>query len=545
VHVASAGPHVSWAGLQSLVMDVYHGSQMDNPWDRRALRGTVNAFLSPAILEEGYQYASQTCVGLGLDTYPAPPKGHSTRASQEGTRTPRSGGSTPKRAASTLQARASHGSTKNRSNSRHGLKQIAVSLRNANLDPSQLLWIPPVGDVESYIEHVQDLPVRDLVANFGLHDNTEAQKNTNGLHYVTGLFEAMPEIATTIGVFSWDARQRGESNIDADAIRLKLDSTSWNNQIEGIKLMKAASEARKEIDQAAKQKGELNDGLGQMKALQLEIPPSISDSELEDALTLEEGVEALDPLQEFFQQECRRYNHLVCVLKNSMALVVKAIKGEIPFDDEIEGLYLDYSALRVPRQVASVAYPSLRPLGSWLADLKVRWQMRNIWLMEGPPPTFFLPGFFNPQGFVSAVLRLHAETVSAAGCRVDTTGLVMKCIFLKCSAEEVVEEAPMGAYVHGLHLDGARLDWSRGMLHDAFMGEATSPLPVLQLLPAASKERSKADYEAPLYQIATRSNAHVPGISPNFVMTLDLESQHEFSYWAMQGVACLCQVADE
>lgn len=66
----------------------------------------------------------------------------------------------------------------------------------------------------------------------------------------------------------------------------------------------------------------------------------------------------------------------------------------------------------MPELWARVAYPSLKPLGSWVADFHARIAFMRSWLEQGPPPSFWLPGFFFPQGFMTGVLQMHARKYS-------------------------------------------------------------------------------------------------------------------------------------
>lgn len=65
--------------------------------------------------------------------------------------------------------------------------------------------------------------------------------------------------------------------------------------------------------------------------------------------------------------------------------------------------------LQVPQIWAKVAYPCLKPLGSWFKDYLRRVAFMRTWLTEGQPACFWLPGFFFPQGFLTGVLQVHAR----------------------------------------------------------------------------------------------------------------------------------------
>lgn len=55
----------------------------------------------------------------------------------------------------------------------------------------------------------------------------------------------------------------------------------------------------------------------------------------------------------------------------------------------------------------NLAYPSLRPLGSWLVNLMQRVTQLVEWTTDlGVPKSVWLPGLFNPQSFLTAVMQV-------------------------------------------------------------------------------------------------------------------------------------------
>jgi hypothetical protein len=52
---------------------------------------------------------------------------------------------------------------------------------------------------------------------------------------------------------------------------------------------------------------------------------------------------------------------------------------------------------QVPGMWAARAYPSLKPLSSWVQDLQERCHFIADWAEHGTPTVFWIPGFFFPQ----------------------------------------------------------------------------------------------------------------------------------------------------
>jgi len=68
----------------------------------------------------------------------------------------------------------------------------------------------------------------------------------------------------------------------------------------------------------------------------------------------------------------------------------------------------------VPNNWAKVAYPSLKPLSSWYKDLIKRVDFMDDWLKNGNPNSYWMPGMFFPQGFMTGVLQTHARQYKIA-----------------------------------------------------------------------------------------------------------------------------------
>jgi dynein heavy chain len=64
---------------------------------------------------------------------------------------------------------------------------------------------------------------------------------------------------------------------------------------------------------------------------------------------------------------------------------------------------------QVPESWVAVAYPSLKPLASWIRDLNDRVQFMQEWLTHGNPNCYWVSGLYFPQGFLTGVLQTHAR----------------------------------------------------------------------------------------------------------------------------------------
>ena len=68
------------------------------------------------------------------------------------------------------------------------------------------------------------------------------------------------------------------------------------------------------------------------------------------------------------QQELLRFNKLLSEVKSSLINIGKAIKGEVVMSLELEDVGNSLFDNLVPNLWQKKAYPSLKPLASWVVD---------------------------------------------------------------------------------------------------------------------------------------------------------------------------------
>jgi hypothetical protein len=276
-----------------------------------------------------------------------------------------------------------------------------------------------------------------------------------------------------------------------------------------------------------------------------------------------------------------RYNALLGEVSASLAALARALRGQDAMGGELEAVAHALALNRVPPCWARAAYPSRRPLGAWLRDLARRVAFVEEWLTEGEPCAFWLPGLVHPQGLLTALVQ------NAARCRgapVDTLTLAHRVaapeearalLASRRSARgaggggavataEGSDDAD-GAFVWGLHLEGARWDEAAGALAEAAPGQTLCPLPPVLLLPVAQElapgagrsggGASSSDggssssgggggggsgvvYECPLYLTRARADfvAH---------LALPLPAGAAAEAFVLQGAAAVCASDDD
>lgn len=65
-------------------------------------------------------------------------------------------------------------------------------------------------------------------------------------------------------------------------------------------------------------------------------------------------------------------NRLIIVVRVSMVNICKALRGQIVMSSELEDVYNSMLVGKIPTIWAAKSYPSLKPFGSYVADLFAR-----------------------------------------------------------------------------------------------------------------------------------------------------------------------------
>jgi dynein heavy chain len=277
-----------------------------------------------------------------------------------------------------------------------------------------------------------------------------------------------------------------------------------------------------------------NDAILQLVRDLLERMPNLNDiSTMNESLlgNREEENPILDPLTVVLKQEVERFRRLLKILVESMKELDKALRGLVSMSPLLENVLQCLYVNRVPS--AWSKYESMKPLGSWFAELVKRIEFFNNWMRYGNPPSYWLSAFYFPQSFLTGILQRHSRL---QGLPIDSLSF----------EAEVLDEEPkafpeIGVNVHGLFFDGARWNAEKKTIDEQELGQIYSDGPFIHLRPTnANTQQTPSFYQCPVYITAAREGVlSTTGTSTNFVVALPLPTKESPDHWIQRGAAML------
>ncbi|VDM30983.1 unnamed protein product [Hydatigera taeniaeformis] len=358
--------------------------------------------------------------------------------------------------------------------------------------------IPKAQTVEEYQMCISALPTTDSPECFGLHSNADITYQTNNASAVL----------TTI------------ANIQPK------DSSGGGGETREAFVSKMAEE------------------------MLSKLPSDYNPFEVKELL---QQLDHLKPLHIFLRHELDRIQRVISLVRTTLNDLKLAIDGTIIMSENLRDALDNIYDARIPAMWKRVSWDSAT-LGFWFTDLLDRNSQLHSWLFHGRPKAYWLTGFFNPQGFLTA---MRQEIARANKFALDVAVLTNEVT--RMSHEEVSRLPPegkitlgvyhfspnaqiLGVYIYGLYLDGAGWDRKAGRLMEPPPKLLYTPLPVVHLStccitgqPSAAPTTTTVYYTCPVYKKPARTDL-------NFIFPLQLRTNRDPNYWILRGVALLCDI---
>ncbi|CAK8691447.1 unnamed protein product [Clavelina lepadiformis] len=387
--------------------------------------------------------------------------------------------------------------------------------KEKTLDPeykyseSGVYFAPSQDLISEYQEYVNQLPIDDDPEVFGMHTNANLafqKQETNVL--VTTILEVQPRMSS------------GEGGKTSDEIVHELAESILEKISMFILDMDKAEQSMFKLDS----KGRVNS------------------------------------LTTVLQQEVERFNKLLNVLNTSLKELNKAIAGLVVMSEQMEMMYTSFINNQVPTMWENAAYPSLKPLGSWVKDLVLRCHFTQRWLEQGLPTSFWISGFFFPQGFLTGALQNHARKydfpidrlsfhfhpLNAFRDQAEYHEEISQLAFgEEAESDKNLPEVGDGVVVHGLFTDAFRFDTDTMLMASEKDRVMNDRMPLLHMEPKMDFTMPVEDYQCPLYKTGARAGVlSTTGHSTNFVISAHLPTDKHPDFWISRGSAMLCGLAD-
>lgn len=289
----------------------------------------------------------------------------------------------------------------------------------------------------------------------------------------------------------------------------------------------------------------------------------------------EPGKNDLIPLNIFLGQEIQRFQMVLSIVRRTMVDMMDAIDGTIIMTAEIVDSINAVFDFRVPYKWqydptgAEISWmtPSL---AGWIKGLLDRHYQLHNWIAKERPPSFWLTGFFNPQGFLTSMKQEVTRQRKAQNWSLDEveyTTEVLRDVIQgddgRIEGKQLTSPAE-GAYVHGLYLEGAGWNKQDKRLEESQPKELFYQFPILHVsavsvaaggdkpgMGGGNKAKQdlanleKTAYKCPVYKYPKRNDRYLvfrcflraenPGAAanPNRGMTAPMK-------WKISGVSLLC-----
>jgi len=341
-------------------------------------------------------------------------------------------------------------------------------------------FVPPTSEYQDYLAHIESMPNSTPPDVFGFHPNADITKNQNE---ATATFNSL--------LLTQSSGGGGGGSVSVESLVTKI--------AEGI--LADAPEIFNEEE------------------AQRKYPPLYGES-MNTVLT----------------QEVIRFNNLSRMVQNSLQDLLKAIRGMIPMSGAIEMTLRMLFDGKVPKAWADVSYPSLKPLGSYIGDLKLRLDFFRKWLNHGQPVIYEISKFFFTQGFLTGALQNYARKYTTPIDEVECNFEIVK--------QANPEKPEDGVLIQGMFLEGARWSKKKGSLEESRPKRLFTDCPMIWIRPTTEIFEFK-HYSSPLYKTSVRKGElSTTGHSTNFVMFIKLATERDPSHWVKRGVALLTQLDD-
>uniref|UniRef100_A0A3P9J502 Dynein, axonemal, heavy chain 5 n=1 Tax=Oryzias latipes TaxID=8090 RepID=A0A3P9J502_ORYLA len=333
--------------------------------------------------------------------------------------------------------------------------------------------IPKCSSVDQYLAYIQGLPAYDTPEVFGLHPNADITFQSK---------QAKDVLDTILSIQPKDSSSGGGETREAAVSRMADDMLE-------------------------------------------KLPPDYIPFEVKRL----QKMGPLKPMNIFLRQEIDRMQRVIMLVRSTLLDLKLAIDGTIIMSENLrDALDCMYDARIPARWMKSWASSTL---GFWFTELLERNRQFQTWLFKGRPNCFWMTGFFNPQGFLTAMKQEIAR--ANKGWALDR--MVLCNEVTKWMKDDIPHSPAKGVYVYGLYLEGASWDRNNCRLTESKPKVLFEMMPVIWMYAENNVVKDPRLYSCPIYKKPTRTDI-------NCIASVGLKTTQLPEHWVLRGVALLCDV---
>ncbi|KAI3387946.1 hypothetical protein SNEBB_000651 [Seison nebaliae] len=242
---------------------------------------------------------------------------------------------------------------------------------------------------------------------------------------------------------------------------------------------------------------------------------------------------ALQPMNIFLRQEIDRMQRVISLVRRTLTDLKLAIDGTIVMNEDLRNSLDALYDGKIPVNWTKCSWESTT-LGFWFSELINRNEQFNRWCFKGRPHCFWMTGFFNPQGFLTAMRQ--EVTRNNKGWALDQ--VVLANDMTKTMKDDIDQSPQQGVYVYGLFLEGAGWDKKGSKLIEPRAKVLFEQIPVIHLyainvtLGTVDNQRM---YSCPIYKKPQRTDL-------TYIAAVNLKTNQPQDHWIKRGVALLCDI---
>ncbi|ETO28518.1 axonemal dynein gamma heavy chain [Reticulomyxa filosa] len=315
--------------------------------------------------------------------------------------------------------------------------------------------IPRVATVEEYTNYIQQFPANDSPEIFGLHANAELTcGSTLAAIILNTILDTQPK----------------ESSGSSGKTREEIVKANCQELLERMPADYVEEDVRDKIKK--RPKAELDFIFGKKDT---------------------RGVNGFEvPLNVFLYQEIVRLQATISNVRNTLKSLILAIDGVVIMTPNLQLALNSIYDAKPPRywfqdaSGATIAW-TLPSLALWFQGLLDREKQLTDWLVHGRPNVHWMTGFFNPQGFLTAmkqeVTRKHKNDRWALDDVILKTAILDEVDYRKFRSPP----DDGGVYIRGLFLDGCSWDFKDKLLCESKPKELFTTLPIIHCTATTNK----------------------------------------------------------